>query len=146
MLRQFGLLQASALGAILIGGYQGWPGVLLGSWLLNMAPSFEATNGMALLKSVALPTSIGLGAAVQAVVGAYLVRRVVGFPNPLSREWDIGAFLGLGGPVSCLTNGTVGVTSLLIAGKIPWAAYLHNWWTWWIGDTKGSMPHRTPPP
>jgi integral membrane sensor domain MASE1 len=84
------------LGAILIGGYQGWPGVLLGSWLLNMAPSFEATNGMALLKSVALPTSIGLGAAVQAVVGAYLVRRVVGFPNPLSREWDIGAFLGRG--------------------------------------------------
>lgn len=128
-----------ALGAILIGGYQGWPGVLLGSWLLNMAPSFEATNGMALLKSVALPTSIGLGAAVQAVVGAYLVRRVVGFPNPLSRERDIGAFLGLGGPVSCLTNATVGVTSLLIAGKIPWAASFHNWWTWWIGDTIGVL-------
>lgn len=128
-----------ALGAILIGGYQGWPGVLLGSWLLNMAPSFEATNGMALLKGVALPTSIGLGAAVQAVVGAYLVRRVVGFPNPLSRERDIGAFLGLGGPVSCLTNATVGVTSLLIAGKIPWAASFHNWWTWWIGDTIGVL-------
>ena len=128
-----------ALGAILIGGYRGWPGILLGSWLLNMALSFEATNGMALLKGVALPTSIGLGAALQAVVGAYLVRRVVGFPNPLSRERDIGAFLGLGGPVSCLTNATVGVTSLLIAGKIPWAAYFHNWWTWWIGDTIGVL-------
>jgi PAS domain S-box-containing protein len=67
------------------------------------------------------------------------VWRVVGFPNPLSRERDIGAFLGLGGPISCLTNATVGVTTLLIAGKIPWAAYFHNWWTWWIGDTIGVL-------
>jgi PAS domain S-box-containing protein len=128
-----------AFGAILIGGYRGWPGVLLGSWLLNMAVSFEATNGMALLKSVVLPTSIGLGAALQAVVSAYLVRRAVGFPTPLSRERDIGAFLGLGGPVSCLINATVGVTSLLLVGKIPWAAYFHNWWTWWMGDTMGVL-------
>ena len=97
---------------------------------------------MELLKGVALPTSIGLGAALQAVVGACLVRRVVGFPNPLSRGRDIGAFLGLGEPVSCLINATVGVTSLLISGKIPWVAYFHNWWTWWIGDTW--RPHRHP--
>lgn len=128
-----------ALGAILIGGYRGWPGVLFGSWLLNMAVSFDATSGIPFLKAVALCSSIGLGAALQAVVGAYLVRRVVGLPNPLSREWDIGAFLGLGGPVSCLTNATIGVTSLWIAGKIPWAAYFHNWWTWWIGDTIGVL-------
>jgi hypothetical protein len=63
----------------------------------------------------------------------------VGFPNPLSRGRDIGAFLGLGGPVSYLINATVGVTSLLIAGKIPWAGYFHNWWTWWIGDTIGIL-------
>jgi integral membrane sensor domain MASE1 len=119
-----------ALGAILIGGYRGWPGVLFGSWLLNMAVSFDATSGLPFLKAVALCSSIGLGAALQAVVGAYLVRRIVGFPTPLSRERDIGAFLGLGGPVSCLTNATIGVTSLWIAGKIPWAAYFHNWWTW----------------
>jgi PAS domain S-box-containing protein len=128
-----------ALGAILIGGYRGWPGVLLGSWLLNMMPPFEAANWMARLDGLALPTSIGLGAALQAVVAAYLVRRVVGFPNPLSRGRDIGAFLGLGGPVSCLINATVGVTSLLIAGRIPWAGYFHNWWTWWIGDTIGVL-------
>jgi PAS domain S-box-containing protein len=128
-----------ALGAILIGGYRGWPGVLLGSWLLNMVVPVEAAGGMALLKAMVLPTSIGVGATLQAVVGAYLVRRVVGFPNPLSRERDIGAFLGLGGPVSCLTNATVGVTGLLIAGKIPWAAYFHHWWTWWVGDTIGVL-------
>src|ERR671924_1154593 len=127
-----------ALGAILLGGYRGWPGILLGSWLLNLAVSLESPHG-ALLKGVVLSTSIGLGAALQAVVGAYLVRRVVGFPNPLSRERDIGAFLGLGGPVSCLTNATVGVTSLWIAGKIPWAAYFLHWWTWWIGDTIGVL-------
>ena len=35
-----------ALAAILIGGYRRWPGVLFASLLLNMAVSFEATNGM----------------------------------------------------------------------------------------------------
>jgi light-regulated signal transduction histidine kinase (bacteriophytochrome) len=27
----------------------------------------------------------------------------------------------------------------LIVGKIPWAAYFHNWWTWWMGDTIGVL-------
>src|SRR5919109_48343 len=64
-----------ALGAILLGGYRGWPGILLGSWLLNLAGSLESTHGLALLKGVVLSASIGLGAVSQAVVGAYLVRR-----------------------------------------------------------------------
>lgn len=126
-----------ALGAILIGGYRGWPGVLSGSWLVNMGVSIEATSGVTLLKSAAFPTSIAAGAALQAVIGAFLVRRVVGFPNPLSREQEIGAFLGVGGAVSCLINPTLAVTSLWIAGKIPSAAYFQHWWTWWIGDTIG---------
>jgi PAS domain S-box-containing protein len=128
-----------ALGALLLGGSRGWPGVLVGSWLLNLGVSFEATGGVALLKSVVFPISIGVGAVLQAVIGAVLVRHVVGFPTPLSRERDIATFLGLGGPVSCLTNATVGVTSLWLAGKIPSAAYLHHWWTWWIGDTMGVL-------
>jgi integral membrane sensor domain MASE1 len=48
------------LGAILIGGYRTWPGVLLGSWLLNTTLSFEATSSVALLKALTLSMGIGL--------------------------------------------------------------------------------------
>jgi integral membrane sensor domain MASE1 len=128
-----------ALAAILLYGYAVWPGIVLGSLLVNIGTSFDTTTVMALLKSVALAMSIGVGAALQAMVGAFLVRRFVGFPTPLIQEKAIGAFLGLGGPVSCVVNATVGVTTLVAGGVSPWAMFFISWWTWWVGDTIGVL-------
>jgi signal transduction histidine kinase len=128
-----------ALAATLIYGYGVWPGIVLGSVLANIGTALEMTSVAALLKSVGLATSIGMGAALQAVVGAYLVRRYVGFPSALAREREIGAFLVLGGPLSCLVNATIGVTTLRLGGKIPWALTPLSWWTWWVGDTIGVL-------
>jgi integral membrane sensor domain MASE1 len=128
-----------ALAAVLICGSWVWPGVVLGSVLVNIGTSFDTTSILALLTSVALPTSIGVGAALQAVVGACLVRRFVGFPGALNRERHIITFLILGGPLSCLVNATIGVTTLSIGGKIPRAMSDISWWTWWVGDTIGVL-------
>jgi integral membrane sensor domain MASE1 len=128
-----------ALAAVLMCGYRVWPGVVLGSVLVNIGTSFDTTSVVALLTSVALPTSIGVGAALQAVVGAYLVRRFVGFPSALNREREIGTFLVLGGPISCLVNATIGGATLSVGGKIPWAMSDISWWTWWVGDTIGVL-------
>ncbi len=120
-------------------GYRVWPGTVLGSVLVNIGTALETASVAALLKSVALATSIGMGAALQAVVGAYLVRRYVGFPNALTREREIGTFLVLGGPLSCLVNAAISVTTLWLGGKIPWALTPLSWWTWWVGDTIGVL-------
>lgn len=105
-----------ALAGVLLGGAHVWPGIWLGSLLVNIWTAFDPTTTGALLTSVAIPTSLGVGAALQALVGAFLVRRVVGFPSALTRGTEIGAFLVLGGLVSCLVNATVGVTTLVISG------------------------------
>ena len=97
------------------------------------------TNAATLLTSAVIPTSIGVGAVVQALVGASLVHRCVGFPNTLTRAREIGALLVLGGPVSCMISATVGVTALAISGRIPWAMYFIHWGTWWVGDTFGVL-------
>ena len=76
---------------------------------------------------------------LQALVGAALVRRWVGFPSPLTRARDIGTFLLLGGPLSCLVSATVGVTTLAVSGQIPWSLFVMTWWTWWVGDTLGVL-------
>jgi hypothetical protein len=68
-----------------------------------------------------------------------LVRRFVGYPTALDDERKIIRFLVLGGPVSCLVNTTLGVTSLFFAGHIPLANYLFKWATWWVGDTIGAL-------
>jgi hypothetical protein len=128
-----------ALAAILLYGSRVWPGIVLGSVLVNIGTAVETTSIAVLLKSVALAMSIGLGAALQAVAGAYLVRRYVGFPSALTREREIGAFLVLGGPLSCLINATMSATMLWLGGKIPWVLTPLTWWTWWVGDTIGVL-------
>ena len=128
-----------ALAAVLVCGYRVWPGILLGSFFVNVWTSVDTSNAATILKSLSLATGIGGGAALQAVVGGSLVRRFVGFPHPLDSERAVLKFLGLGGPVSCLVNATVSVTSLLLGGVIPKGNYLFSWWTWWVGDMIGVM-------
>jgi integral membrane sensor domain MASE1 len=131
-----------ALAEVLLGGAHVWPGIWLGSLLVNIWTAFDPTTTGAPLTSVAIPTSLGVGAALQALVGAFLVRRVVGFPSALARGTEIGAFLVLGGLVSCLVNATVGGTTLVISGQIPWAMALISWGTWrvirWASTTTSS--------
>jgi signal transduction histidine kinase/integral membrane sensor domain MASE1 len=128
-----------ALVGVLMGGARMWPGIWLGSFMANIGPAFDGTNAATLLTSAAIPTSIGVGAVVQALVGASLVHRYVGFPSTLTEARKIGALLILGGPVSCLISATVGVTALAIGGLIPWAMYSVHWGTWWVGDTFGVL-------
>ncbi|WP_189836530.1 MASE1 domain-containing protein, partial [Sulfurirhabdus autotrophica] len=87
-----------ALAALLLYGNRIWPGVLLGSFALNlsMAPHFQ--NVFSHTGLVAL--SIAIGATMQGLFGAALIRRFVGFPTPLAEEWEIFKFFMLGGPVS----------------------------------------------
>src|SRR5262247_1526216 len=68
-----------ALVGVLMSGARVWPGIWLGSFMANFGPAFDGTNPAMLLTSATVATSIGVGAVVQALVGASLVRRCVGF-------------------------------------------------------------------
>jgi PAS domain S-box-containing protein len=128
-----------ALAGVLLFGYRVWPGVVLGSFCVNLGASLDAATTASLVGSAALAAGIGLGAALQAVVGAHLIRRSVGWPNALARERTIGAFLGLGGPVSSMISATVGTTVLFSTGAVTFSAFPSHWGTWWLGDTIGVL-------
>jgi PAS domain S-box-containing protein len=128
-----------ALAGILLFGRGVWPGVLIGSFLVNIWTSFDATHQVAILSSLALPIGVAVGATLQAIAGAYLIQRLAGFPNQLYRIQNTFKMMVLGGPVSCLVGATIGATSLLLADVISSNAYLLNWWTWWLGDTIGVL-------
>jgi diguanylate cyclase (GGDEF)-like protein/PAS domain S-box-containing protein len=128
-----------ALAAVLIFGNRVTPGIWLGSFMSNVVVSFDATSGAAILKSVLLPAGFGVGASLQAIVGAILIRRFVGFPTPLDRVPDVVKFLGLGGPASCLISASMSVTMMLLANTVPASGYAFSWWTWWIGDAIGVL-------
>lgn len=118
-----------SLAFILLFGYRVAPAIWLGSFLVNYQMS-----GTFLIAS-----SIGLGSTLQAMLGAYLVRRFIGFPNPLNNDREIFSFLLLGGPISCLLAATWGCSTIWLAHQIPGEDFLYNWFTWWTGDTIGVL-------
>ncbi|MFQ5524830.1 MAG: CHASE domain-containing protein [Thermoanaerobaculia bacterium] len=128
-----------ALAGILLFGFRLWSGVFIGALLVVVSTSFDSTSLGTTLLSIALSASVAGGAALQAVVGAYLVRRFVGFPSSFDRLDRVAATTVLGGPLACLTSATIGVGSLLLTGSIERTDLLRSWGTWWLGDSIGVL-------
>jgi integral membrane sensor domain MASE1 len=95
-----------ALAGALLFGSRIWPGIFLGSFLINVWTSLDVTGTASVLKATGLAIGIGMGASLQAVVGAFLIRRFMQYPSTFVEGRDIIKFLLLGGPVSCLVNAT----------------------------------------
>jgi signal transduction histidine kinase/integral membrane sensor domain MASE1 len=126
-----------ALVGILHFGYRAWPGVLIGVLMINLGLVTQGHGANSLLLPILLGGSVGMGAAAQALAGAFLVRRYAGFPNPLVNGRQVVSFVLLAGPAACLISATWGVASLYSAGVIEYASVAPNWAAWWVGDTMG---------
>ncbi len=126
-----------ALAATLTFGRAALPGVLLGSFIVNAA--LGVLRGQAGLALVALPLVIGAGAALQAGVGAALIRRFVGLPLLLNAPRDILLAGGLGGLAACAVSASVAVPALLLNGALGVETAPATWLTWWVGDALGVL-------
>lgn len=126
-----------ALAVLLVYGERYWPGVLLGAFLVNTSIAFDASSLFTISKSLAIGMLIASGSTVQALLGVSCIRRWVGYPTALDRERDVGLFLLLGGPLSCLVSASCGIAVLMLTGEIPRGEYAFSWLTWWVGDVIG---------
>jgi PAS domain S-box-containing protein len=127
-----------ALGCLLLFGDRAWPGVIVGSFLVNFWTSLDTATFSAIVKSVAVPAFIGGGAVLQALAGAFLMRRFVGMPTALATEKEVVRF-SLVAAASCLITSTIGVTTLWLASVVHSTDFLTNWATWYVGDSIGTL-------
>ena len=128
-----------ALACILLCGNRVFSGVLIGSFLLNLSTSTITNDFINNLNLVGITFLIACGSTVQAIVGAYLVRIFVGFPQEFADAKNVLLFLFYGGIVSALVNSTLSVSLLVVTGQIPTVDFFVNWLTWWGGDALGIM-------
>lgn len=128
-----------ALAAVVLLGPKAAPGIFVGSFAVNIANGLDMQSLGALLQGLPVPVSIGLGATLQALAGAALIKRLIGYRNLLTQELQVVWMLALGGPLACLINASVGVGTLYLAGSLPADNLLFNWWTWWVGDSIGVL-------
>ncbi len=118
-----------SLAALLLLGTDVWPGVLLGAFIANVTTH----------EPLAVAGCIAIGNTLEAVAGAWLVRRFVGTANSINwLHYTLGLVV-FGAVISTVVSATIGVTSLCAGGLQPWAAFRPLWWTWWLGDAAGDL-------
>jgi diguanylate cyclase (GGDEF)-like protein len=113
-----------ALAALLLAGYDVWPAILVGAFLVNIT-----TAG-----SVATSAAIAAGNTLEALLGAYLVNRFGRGVRACERARDAFKLAALAGLGSTLVSATAGVVALSLGGFARWADFGFIWGTWWLGD------------
>jgi PAS domain S-box-containing protein len=124
-----------AFAAILYYGYRIWPGILIGAFAANVF-TFMVNSPSAITITIIASLIIGLGNALEAVFGVYLIRRFMGFENPLNHTRNVFKLAAVA-LLMCLVSSFVGATVLTSIGIISWRIYPEAWFTWWIGDVTG---------
>jgi two-component sensor histidine kinase/CHASE1-domain containing sensor protein len=123
--------------AVMLGGYRFALSLAVGTFLFHFFQSLEGGHGPTAAALVG--TGIGAGAALQAGVGVWLVRRVVPGAPSLDEAREVGQFLILAGPIACVVNATVATVTLLLAGEASVADFGLRWVSWWAADTNGTL-------
>ena len=127
-----------ALALILVSGYRMLPGIWIGSLGLNIWVAWSQNDLSQ--DSISVAVFLGMGAMLQAAIGAWLVRRFIKDRwQMLMREQEIFTFFLLGGPLSCVISASVAQLTLYFSGAIGAADISWSWWNWWAGDTFGVL-------
>lgn len=116
-----------ALAALVLGGRNLWPGVLLGAFLANVTTDVPVYTA----------AGIAVGNTLEAVVGVSLLDRF-GFRPQLQRLRDIFALVVLAAFLSTAVSATIGVASLSVGDSLTEGA-LSTWRVWWLGDMGGDL-------
>ncbi|HYR31175.1 MAG TPA: MASE1 domain-containing protein, partial [Gemmatimonadales bacterium] len=101
------------LAAFLLFGYEVWPAILLGAFLVNIT-----TAG-----SIATSAAIAAGNTLEGLVGAYLINRFASGHRVCERARDVFKLAGLAALLSTTISATAGVVALSLGGFARWTDF-----------------------
>ena len=121
------------IAALYLWGLRWWPGVLLGEFVVN---------GELLLDDSTFPLGSLLGQQTgnmaEIIVGALLLRRLIGPNAAMDRVEQVGGMLVALG-VATAISATAGTVSMVAGGVVEDSDATEFWRTWWLGDTSGGL-------
>jgi PAS domain S-box-containing protein len=118
-----------ALAALLLFGYQVWPGVAAAAFLLTLLSPIPPVAAVV----------YGIGSALAALTGTFLLRRVVNFDPSLSRLRDAIGLIVLGAFGSSVVSASIGVSVLYAVHVRGWSGFSSAWLIYWLGDSMGVL-------
>jgi diguanylate cyclase (GGDEF)-like protein len=127
-----------ALAALMLWGPRVWPGIAIGSILVNVAVAMTTAGATFNLLGLVVAASIAAGSTVQALACAGALRRWVGLEQLFASGPAMLLFTGIS-TVACLVASSWGVATLSVAGVVSTGNFLDTWQTWWLGDVIGMI-------
>jgi len=121
------------IAALYLWGMRWWPGVLVGETVVNAE---------LLLVDGTFPIGSLLGQQTgnmaEIVVGALLLRRLVGRNAAMDRVGHVGGVLVALG-IATAISATAGTVSMVVGDVVDESDATQFWRTWWLGDTSGGL-------
>jgi signal transduction histidine kinase len=121
------------IAALYLWGMRWWPGVLVGEIVVN---------GELWLDDGTFPIGSLLGQqagnVAEIIVGALLLRRLIGPNAAMDRVEQVGGMLVALG-VATAISATAGTVSMVAGGVVDGSDATEFWRTWWLGDTSGGL-------
>ncbi|MCK6583346.1 MAG: MASE1 domain-containing protein [Anaerolineales bacterium] len=117
-----------ALAALLVFGFNVWPGISLGVLFGSLLTGADP----------AIAVGLTIGNTLEALTGAYLLKRFIGFHNAMDRIRDAVGLAAVS-VFSTTISATIGTFTLMLTGSAEWSGFGAIWTTWWIGDLLGAL-------
>ncbi len=117
-----------SLAALILLGFEYWPGVLVGAFLANITT----------METFPIALGIAAGNTLEALVGAYFLTRF-NFDKSLTHVRDVLIFVFYAAFFSTLLSAFVGTSSLILGGIGSWKTFFPVFLNWWVGDAIGDM-------
>jgi PAS domain S-box-containing protein len=118
-----------ALAALVAFGLRLWPAVAVGAFLANWATPIP----------LAAAAGIATGNALEALVGAAILRHAAG-PRPDFESLPaVRALVLAAAPLGALVSAGFGVSALALSGALPAGTALSAGAVWWTGDVLGAV-------
>ena len=118
-----------AIAALLVYGFEIWPGILIGAFLVNLTTAGNVGTSIA----------IAAGNTLEGLAGWYLINRFAHGKEAFARARDIFKFALVGGMAASTVGATVGAVTLASGGLADWSEFGSMWGTWWLGDAAGAV-------
>jgi PAS domain S-box-containing protein len=118
-----------ALAALLLFGYKVWPGVASAALFLALLVPLPPAAAVAQ----------GIGATAAALIGNFLLRRVVYFNPSMSRLRDALGLIAFGAFGSSVVSASIGTSVLYAVHGRGWSGFGKAWVIYWFGDSIGVL-------
>ncbi|WP_372832004.1 ATP-binding protein [Pontibacterium sp.] len=128
-----------ALFGLVVWGRHLWFAIWLGAFSSDLLHKVLAAESALSADIVALTAITAVGVVLQALLGAYWLRKLVLSHEPLAQQSEVLIRLLMAGPLACVLSATIGMSAMYLFLGVPIDMLGSNWLGWWAADSLGVL-------